>query len=518
MVAPATDHLDDRDHPCDPRSMNFSLSDLKKQLRTIGELQGSLALIEWDQETFMPDGASEGRAAMIANLSSRLHADILALNTKKQLHQLVKVHEGKRGDSAVIVRETWRTYEREACLPADFVTKLAKTRARAQHIWAEARRTENFSLFAPHLQELVRLKQEEARYINAKDHPYNVLLDAYEPGLRIDVLDPLFTELEGALTDLLQRIQAAKQAKPLGIKGSFPLPTQELLNHLLAEKLGFDFSRGRLDASTHPFTTNFHPTDIRITTRYRTEDALYAIGSTIHEVGHALYEQGMSIKDAYTPLAEAVSLGIHESQSRLWENLVGRSFAFWQWFQPELAKAFPKPFRTISAEALWRQANRVSPSFIRTEADEVTYNLHIILRYQLERGLIEGSIRVKDLPSLWNQHMQRLLGVKAPNNRLGVLQDVHWSGGMIGYFPTYTLGNLYAAQFFAKAHADLPNLLNGFRRGNFQPLLEWLRTNIHSQGKRYRANELVTRVTGQTLSSKPFLMHLERKMTELYNL
>jgi carboxypeptidase Taq len=498
--------------------MKSSLQMLKEQLRTIGELQGSLALVEWDQETQLPSGASEARAGMIGNLSKRLHKDVLTLNKGKQLQQLAVTYKQKKTDDAVIVRETLRSYERAACLPTEFVSNMAQTCARAQHTWAEARRTNNFALFAPYLEKIVRLKREEAKLVNPKENPYNVLLDTYEPGLRIETLDSLFQELEEALKELLQRIQQKKRAKDLTLIGTFPLPVQLELNRSLAEALGFDFSCGRLDASTHPFTTNFHPTDVRITTRYREEDPLYAIGSTIHEVGHALYEQGLPITHAYTPLAEAISLGIHESQSRLWENLVGRSLSFWEWFQPQLAKTFPKSFKRISAKTLWHHANRVTPSLIRTESDEVTYNLHIIIRYQLERALIEGSLRVKDLPIAWNQKMKDVVGIRVPNDRLGVLQDVHWSGGMIGYFPTYTLGNLYSAQFFAQASKDIPRLTQRFRQGKFAPLLNWLRLNIHSQGKRYSADELVRRVTGSPLSSAPFLTYLEQKMKQIYDI
>lgn len=495
-----------------------SLSLLKAQLQSIGRLQGGLALIEWDHETYSPSGASEARADMIGSLSSRLHTDVLALNKDNALQELNQAYSNTSDDDAVIVNETWRSYERAARLPTNFVEKMAKTGSQSQHIWAEARRTNDFSLFAPHLEEIVRLKQEEARLVAPKEHPYNALLDIYEPGLSVATLDPLFSELEDALQELLQRIQSSKKAKEIQTKGAFPLAAQEHLNRELAKTLGFDFSRGRLDASTHPFTTNFHPTDVRITTRYTEDDALYAIGSTIHEVGHALYEQGMPVEHAYTPLAEAVSLGIHESQSRLWENLVGRSLPFWEWLQPELAKTFPQPFKELSAEDLWRHANRVSPSLIRTESDEVTYNLHIIIRYQLERALIEGSLSVKELSEAWNQKMKSLLGITVPNDRVGVLQDVHWSGGMIGYFPTYALGNLYAAQFFAKAEQEIPELMAQFRTGNFQPLLQWLRGGIHTQGKRYDAATLVYRVTGSSLSPKPFLQYLEKKMTKLYDL
>lgn len=491
------------------------LSLLKEKLQALGQLQGTLALLDWDQAVFMPSQADEARAQMIGGLSTRAHQELLQLNENNLLKKLRAT--APKGDTRVIIEESFRSYEHAARLPASFVKELALATSRAQVIWAKARKENNFRAFAPTLEKMVALKKKEAVLVAPHLHPYDALLETYEPGLRIATLDPLFSELAAKLVTLLKQIQAKKR-KPLDLKGTFPLAQQEAFNKCLATALGFDFSCGRLDASTHPFTTNFHPTDVRLTTRYREEDALYAIGSTIHEVGHGLYEQGLPTTQAYTPLAEAISLGIHESQSRLWENIVGKDLAFWEWFQPQLAKAFPKPYAKHSPEALWQHVNRISPSLIRTEADEITYNLHILLRYRLERALLEGTLSVRKLPQAWNDGMQELLGIDVPTDARGVLQDVHWSAGLFGYFPTYTLGNLYGSQFFAQAKQDSPRLQTTFRNGNFQPLLTWLREHIHRHGKRYSAEALVKRVTGAPLSSQPFITYLTAKMTDVYDL
>ncbi len=327
-------------------------------------------------------------------------------------------------------------------------------------------------------------------------------------------------ELRDFLTDFVKNLQAAKHQPPSSatFKGKFPLAAQQEFNTKLAQDIGFDFGAGRMDISTHPFTTNFHPQDVRITTRYDEADIFSSIGSTIHEVGHALYEQGIPAEHFGTPLGEAISLGIHESQSRIWENNIGKSLPFWKHVYPRLQKAFPRPFGRIPLEAFYRTLNRVTPSLIRTESDEVTYNLHIILRFEIEKDLIEGRLKVKDLPEAWNAKMKEYLGVTVPNDRLGVLQDVHWAGGSIGYFPTYALGNVYAAQFYASAHTHLPGLERDLARGNFATLREWLRKEIHAHGKFYTAESLVRRVTGEPLQTKYFIEYLTRKYTEIYRL
>ncbi len=494
---------------------------LRTQLEELAHFSSTLALLQWDQEIYMPAKGGEPRAKLISYLSVVAHEKLLALNSGKLLTKLVQ--EAKKTPNtpeAIVIRDVWRSYTRERKLPTAFVQELAELTSRAQTIWAEARAKSDFSLFLPSLKRLVELKRQEAAYVGYKNSPYDALLDTYEPGLTSAQIDPLFSELRDFLKPFLRKLKAAKQQPPAAtrLKGKFPLREQEAFNEQLLRKVGFDFEAGRIDQSTHPFTTNFHPYDVRITTRYSETDALYALGSTIHEMGHALYEQGLPVEHFGTPLAEAVSLGIHESQSRFWENMIGKGRPFWKYFYPKLQKQFPKPYARVPFETFYRILNRVEPAFIRTEADEVTYNLHIIIRYELERGLIEGTLKAKDLPQLWKAKMKDYLGVTVKNDREGVLQDVHWSIGAIGYFPTYTLGNLYAAQFSETAKKQLPKLEAQLEKGNFTPLREWLRTHIHAHGKTFTSEALVKEITGEPLQASYFIKHLKEKYGELYEL
>jgi carboxypeptidase Taq len=449
------------------------------------------------------------------------HKKILALDTKKQLRGLLRDTKTRPNKpESVIIRETWRMYDRERKLPNAFIQELAELTSHAQTIWADARAKSDFSLFQPSLKRLVELKRQEAEYVGYKDSPYDALLDAHEPGLTSASVSEVFNELRDFLKPFVRSLERSSQVFPSEkiLHGTFPIADQQKFNQWVAEKMGFDFDAGRLDQSTHPFTTGFHPEDVRITTRYREHDLFYSLGSTIHEAGHALYEQGLPVKHYGTPLAESISYGIHESQSRIWENNVGKSKAFWTSLYPKLQKQFPKPFAKIPLETVYRIMNRVKPSLIRTEADEVTYNLHIILRYEIERELIEGTLKVKDLPEIWNAKIKKYLGLKVPNDREGVLQDVHWSGGSFGYFPTYTLGNLYAAQFYQTAHKKLPRLEADLKKGNFAPFREWLRTNIHAHGKTYSSDALVKEVCGEPLQAKYFIQYLKEKYLDLYKL
>jgi carboxypeptidase Taq len=492
---------------------------LSQQLLEITHLNACLALLQWDQEILMPSKGVDPRAKLIASLSVLNHDKWLALNEKKALTGLVKWAKSHSSTKeACVIRETHRTYERERKLPVAFVQELSALSSKAQHVWAEARAQSNFAHFLPSLKRLIDLKRKEAEYLGYKESPYDALLDGFEPGLTSSQLSTIFGELRDFLKPFLRQLQAKTKELPEKkmVQGTFPLEQQATFNRAVIQEIGFDFEAGRLDTSTHPFTTNFHPHDVRITTRYSEQNALYALGSTIHEMGHALYEQGLSAKEYGTPLGEALSLSIHESQSRFWENNIGKSRAFWQHFYPKLQKQFPKPFARLPLETFYRFINRVEPSFIRTESDEVSYNLHIILRYEIERGLIEGSLKAKDLSEIWNAKIKEYLGIKVPNDRLGVLQDVHWSIGAIGYFPTYALGNLYAAQFLQAIKRDLPTLDNDLRTGSFSNILKWLRTNIHVHGKRYSADALVRRVSGEPLQAKYFIQYLQEKYTDVY--
>ncbi len=503
------------------KDLNPAYAELRSSLEEMGHINSALALLQWDQEVLMPEKGGEQRAKTIGYLSKLSHEALLGLNKKKALSQLARSLDGKSdAGQAAVVREALRAYTRENKLPTAFVQELSEFSSRSHTAWIKARQASDFAAFLPYLKKMVALKQQEAEYVGYTDSPYDALLDAYEPDLTSKYVSVVLGELRDFLTGFVKKLQAAKNQPPSSttFKGQFHLAAQQEFNTKLAQDIGFDFGAGRIDVSTHPFTTNFHPQDVRITTRYDETDVFSSIGSTIHEVGHALYEQGIPTEHFGTPLGEAISLGIHESQSRIWENNIGKSLSFWKHVYPKLQKAFPRPFGRIPLETFYQTLNRVTPSYIRTESDEVTYNLHIILRFEIEKDLIEGRLKVKDLPEAWNAKMKEYLGVIVPNDRLGVLQDVHWAGGSIGYFPTYALGNVYAAQFYASARKHLPELERDLAKGNFTPLREWLRKEIHAHGKFYTAESLVRRVTGEPLQTKYFIEYLTQKYTEIYRL
>jgi len=412
-------------------------------------------------------------------------------------------------DERVIIRETWRDVQRAQKLPVEFVEEFTKLTTNAFAAWAEARKKSDFTIFKPYLKDIVKMSQREAEYIGYDKSPYDALLDGFEPDMTSERLDRLFEPLTKELAVLVT--EAKDRPQPKLPKMKYKKSDQQRLNERVARDLGYDLKAGRIDESPHPFTTDFHPTDVRITTRYDEDDFDVSLGSVIHEVGHALYEQGLPANEFGTPLGTSVSLGIHESQSRLWENFVGRSRAFADYLYPLMREYFGElPY---SSDELYCNVNRIQPSLIRVESDEVTYNLHIMVRYELEKPLIEGRLKVDDLPSVWNQKVKDYLGITVPNDSMGVLQDIHWSHGAIGYFPTYSLGNLYAAQLFNKINQDIPNLDKQVAKGDFVELLAWLRKNIHQYGRRYSPEELIKRATGESLNSNRLLGHLKQKVT-----
>ncbi len=492
---------------------------LLERLAEIAHLNACLALLQWDQEVLMPPKAIEARANTISYISVLTHEKLVSLNEGRVLSRLyTSVKSDMSSCEATVINETQRLFQREQKLPADFVKELSALCSVAQNTWAEARKKSDFSLFLPRLKRMVELKQKEAEFVGYKHSPYDALLDVYEPGLTSVRVTAIFEEVRDFLKPFVKSLQAKKNAPQSTdrYKGKFPLDEQQTFNREIAQKIGFDLDAGRLDVSTHPFTTSFHPQDVRLTTRYKEDDLLFALGSTIHEMGHGMYEQGLPSEHFGTALGEAVSLGIHESQSRIWENNLGKSLAFWQYFYPKLQKRFPKPFARVPIEKFYRSINQVQPSLIRTESDEVTYNLHIILRFEIERDLIEGRLKVKDVPEVWNAKMKEYLGISVPNDRVGVLQDVHWSSGAIGYFPTYALGNLYAAQFYHAAKQQIPQLDKQLARGNFKPVSSWLREKIHVHGKTYSSEALVKEVTGEHLQIRYFTDYLTKKYTQVY--
>jgi carboxypeptidase Taq len=499
--------------------MKNSFSAFQQKLTDIAQLKSAIAVLNWDKDVFMPPKGSGPRAEMLSYLAGELHDKVLAKEFRDLLSEAKAASDANQlspGEHA-IVREVWRDVSREEKLPLEFVKELTQVTSEAYHVWMDARKKKDFKLFAPHLTKIVALKRREADLVGFEGSPYDALLDTFEPYATTQEISAALGELKNFLTPFLVKIKDSKvKLQRDSIAGDFDIEKQKAFCARAAKQIGYDFDAGRLDVSAHPFSTSFHPLDSRITTRYSRSEFMESISGVIHETGHALYEQGLPAAEFGTPLAEAVSLGIHESQSRLWENLVGKSRPFWIYFYPFLQKEFPAALQNISLESFYRVMNAVEPSFIRVEADEVTYNLHVILRFEIERALIEDGLDVAELPRIWNSKMKELLMVDVPDDSLGVLQDVHWSGGMIGYFPTYSLGNLYSAQFFAAARRDIPALDDEMARGEFSNLLQWLREKIHVHGKFYSARELVKNATGEPLNSKHFAAYITRKYGEIY--
>ncbi len=503
-----------------------SLDALTSKLREIHHLHDAAAVLSWDQETYMPSGSGAIRAEQLATLQTLAHNQLVSLEVESLLGAFVDIetgtvlpeHQSSLDDtSQALVRETWRDFSRAKKLPSSFVNELERESSIAQQVWVEARKTNDFQRFLPNLERLIGFKRKEADYLGYTDSPYNALLDTFEPGATVAQLRPLFAELRTHLIRLLDQIRNSPVRPNTSIlTQSFDTTKQVDFGRLVLKQMGYNFQRGRLDLSAHPFTTSFHPTDARVTTRVFDNDLPSCLFSCIHEGGHGLYEQGLSARYYGTPLGETISLGIHESQSRLWENSVGRSQAFWKYFYPKLQQTFPEQLGAVQLDEFYLAINHVGPSLIRVEADELTYNLHIMVRFEIELEVIEGQVQVDELPDIWNAKIQEYLGVTPSNDAEGVLQDVHWSFGAFGYFPTYTLGNLYAAMLFHQAKKDMADLEQNIGQGNFQPLKIWLNDRVHRWGRQYSASELIQRVTGQTLTSEAFIKDLEEKYGNLY--
>jgi carboxypeptidase Taq len=422
-------------------------------------------------------------------------------------------------DAGANVREIRRSYDRAVKLPKELVEELARVTTQAQGAWQEARQYSDFARFRPWLEKIVALKRQEEAAVGYKESPYDALLDEYEPGATAREITKLFADLAAGLVPLVAAITGAgKQPDRDLLHREYPVDRQEVFGQAAAAAVGFDFDAGRLDKTTHPFCSGLGPGDCRITTRYNPRFFNEAFFGILHESGHGLYEQGLDPAHTGTPLGSAASLGIHESQSRLWENQVGRGRPFWEHFFPRARQTFPGALRDVSLDAWLFAVNDVRPSFIRVEADEATYNLHIILRFELEQALLTGDLAPADVPAAWNAKFQTMLGLTPPDDARGCLQDIHWSFGGLGYFPTYTLGNLYAAQFMDQARRDLPGLDDDFRRGEFGRLKGWLTEKIYRHGQRYRPGELCRRITGRSLDHRPFLSYLRAKYEPLYGL
>ena len=523
-------------------------AELIRRSRELGVLASCSAVLSWDEQTYMPASGSDHRGEQMARLAGLHHQHA----TDPRIGDLLAKIEGSesvadaQSGPAANVREIRRAYRRRTRLPAELVEALARTTSLARHEWVGARRDSDFGRFLPWLEKIVRLKREEAENLSdlidvtgkpkegvgqspsapglaAESSLYDSLLDNYEPGARSSELAVLFLSLREQLVPLVQTIEgaSARRADHKGaaiLKRFYPVDRQKVFGEAVAAAVGFDFQRGRLDVTAHPFCTGIGPGDTRITTRYDDHQFGDAFFGILHEVGHGLYEQGLPAEHFGTPLGEAASLGVHESQSRLWENAVGRSRGFWTYWFPMAKRTFHQALHDVGFEQFLAAVNHVEPGPIRVQADEVTYNLHIIIRFELEQSLLSGDLAAADLPEAWNQKHRDLLGISPSSAAEGCLQDIHWSAGLFGYFPTYTLGNIYAAQIYDQARADLPELDAVLKRGEFSELLAWLRDKIHRHGQRFRPVELIERATGEKPVDRPLIAALQHKYHELYGI
>lgn len=491
---------------------------LRERLGEISDVGSALSLLHWDQQTHMPPKGAEGRGRQIATLSAIRHrlfvsreiADLIA----PLREELDRLSDGDRK----LVEATAYDYDRAVKLPEKFVQDLAQTESEAFEAWVDARRNSDFPAFSPHLEKLVTLQREKADLLGYEGDRYNALLETFERGMTVEKVASVFEVVGQEQGRLVKSICEAEQPHLPWLDQVWPSENQWDFGMKILADIGYDLEAGRQDHSEHPFSTDFDIFDVRITTRVHEDDLFSALMSTLHEAGHALYEQGFLKEDARTPLAEAPSLGIHESQSRLWENMIGRSLPFWEHYLPDLQAAFPGQLDDLSARDVYRAINQVRRSLIRVEADECTYNLHVILRFELERAMLSGDLAVADLPGAWNEKMRQLLGVEVPDDAHGCLQDVHWSSACFGYFPTYALGNLYSAQLFERILEEIPDFWGSISEGDFTVLLGWLRHKVHRIGRRMTTPEIVRTATGADLDSGPYLKYLNSKYKPLYGL
>jgi len=474
---------------------------------TLSDLYGTQMLLGWDRETTMPPDGAEGRARQMGTLAALNHRELVREEMGEVLEELAGDAELDE-DARAMVRLARHDRDRAVRVPEALVREITETCSRCVSVWAEARRANDFAAYAGPLREVVRLKRQEAEAIGIGDEPYDALLDAYEPGARAADLEPIFAELRARLTPL---VEAATDRDPATLpERDWDEAAQMTLAHEIAGMVGFEESAGVIAKSAHPFTSSPHRGDVRFSTRLARESPLSSISAVLHELGHALYEQGFPGTAARTAVYDAPSLGAHESQSRFWENQIGHTLAFWERLEPAMRRLFPDAMAGIDAGLLHRAARVVRPSLIRVEADEVTYNLHVVLRFEIELALMRGDLGVDDLPSAFSDGMERLLGIRPPTDALGAMQDIHWADGLFGYFPTYTLGNLYAAQLAEAAERDLGPIEEAVAEGRLLDLLGFMRERVHRYGARYPTTELMRRATGVELSSDALVSHLER--------
>ena len=500
--------------------MSTSIRDLfMERVRKIKSYEEAVSLMHWDLRTGAPRAGVPQRSQTIGLLQTEAFkltiADemgewLAALSQSEAWEQLTPME--KR-----LVEVMKRRFERSRKIPSEMFQAYVTLVSEAESVWEEAKRAADFAKFQPYLEKIVDYNRQFAELWGYEDHPYDALLDDYDPGMTVHKLDRLFGQVRESIVPLVAHVKNSPQPDVSFLKQSFSKEQQREFSTFILKELGYDFDAGRLDETEHPFAIGLNPRDVRVTTRFKPDDLTFALFSTIHECGHALYEQNISAELTGTPLAEGASYGIHESQSRFWEIFISMSRPFWNRYLRELQRVFPGQLDDVSVDQFYRAINRAEPSLIRIEADELTYNLHIMIRYEIEKQLIAGQIEVKDLPQIWNDKYEEYLGVRPSHDGEGVLQDVHWSGGSFGYFPSYSLGNMYAAQICAKMKQELPDFTGLVERGEFAPIKEWLTERIYRHGMKMKPEQFIQQVTGEELDARYLIEHLQTKFGELYS-
>ncbi len=497
--------------------MKNSYEKYKEHLQKIADVNYSSAVLQWDQEVYMPGEGAKYRAQQLSTLSGIVHELSTSDELGKLLNELNNDATLSQKEKAN-VKESLRYYTEQKKYSTEFVIKLTQTISESFQAWQKAKKENNFKIFQPLLEKLVELKKQECELLGYEEHPYDALLNQFEPGSTTKKLKKLFQGVRDELVPFVKKIAAQQKPDYNFLLKHYDKDKQWHFGIDVLKQMLFDFEAGRQDISSHPFTTNFNAKDVRVTTRINENDFREMTWSCVHEGGHALYEQGLNVDDYGLPSGEYLSLAIHESQSRLWENNVARSSAYWKNNYKKLQDLFPENLKDISTEKFYEAINAVEPSLIRTSADELTYHFHVMIRFEIEEGLIDGSVKVEELPSVWNKKYKDYLGLEVPDDASGVLQDIHWSHGSFGYFPTYSQGSFYAAQFFIQALKDNPNLLSEIEKGNLKPLLNWLREKIHRHGRTLKADELCKQITGEELNFNNFMNYAKNKFSKIYNL
>lgn len=500
--------------------MEEKLIQLTNLLNEIADLQAISGLLNWDQLVNMPKGAAGDRSEQIATQEKLVHQKATSAELGRLLEDLAGAMKGLEGDAdeARLVKVAKRLYEKQTKIPGDFVAEFARVSTEAQTVWEKAKSDARYTLFEPFLQRLIDLRRQYAGFFKPWEHVYDPLLDDFEPGMKTDEIQQIFNQLRPRQVELIKAIAEKEKVNKDFLHQSFSIDGQEQFGRAVISDFGYDWQHGRQDKSAHPFTTSFGLNDVRITTRFDRNYLPTGLFASLHECGHALYELGIDKKFNRSPLADGASMAVHESQSRLWENLIGRSWPFWRRYFPRLQEYFVSELGNVDSRAFYKAVNAVEPSLIRVEADEATYNLHIMLRLELEIALMDGSLDAKDAPQAWDHKFNEYLGIFPPDDSKGILQDVHWSFGGFGYFPTYALGNLISAQIWEVMGKDMPDLESKISQAQFGDILEWLRENVHVHGAKFEPQELVKNITGSAITPEPYIRYLETKYSEIYHL